>query len=224
MKIRESARLRRAKIAGIMLLAVSPMLASSAAAQAAAKPAALTATSVSYNVSWSFKSRPLNKCVIFTATGKVAYKAGVPVGARHWEWNNQSVVAPRLTASVHAFGNGSCIGPATIQSMSMAQHWAGGFTCGINPSISVSVPWGVSVGGWPSCGNRRSASRGSSFPVTSASYIQDNSGSPIRFGNASGATAKNFPCIGVFVSATLRIANHTDSFTGGSKRICLSRV
>jgi len=57
----------------------------------------------------------------------------------------------------------------------MTQLWSG-WSCSFNPSISASLPWGISVGGWPSCGNRNRARHGTSYGASSF-YEQFNSGS-----------------------------------------------
>jgi hypothetical protein len=47
--------------------------------------------------------------------------------------------------------------------MEMGQDWTG-YSCSFNPSISVSIRWVISVGFWPSCGNRTQAEHHHFYP------------------------------------------------------------
>src|SRR5262249_56321815 len=97
---------------------------------------------------------------------------------------NQKLTAPKLTADVHTYGGGSCIGPSTVTKLSMTQYWTG-YACSFNPSLSVSVPWGISFGGWPSCSDRNRAHHASSYG-SGAAFTQNNTGSPTKFGSFTG--------------------------------------
>jgi len=106
----------------------------------------------------------------------------------------------------------------------MGQFWTG-YSCSFNPSLSASAPWGVSVGGWPSCGYRMQAGFTSNPDGPSAVFHQYNTGAQVSFGDHAGATKANDPCYGVFVSATADRGSNSESFginSGSkSKKVCL---
>jgi hypothetical protein len=150
-------------------LALAAVLSASAGAQAA------PVKTVSFSKSWVFKSRPLRVCVYFTLRGRITYTTSFS-GRGVVFWENQRLAGPTLEADIHTYGGGSCIGPSTLTRISMGQYWSG-YECGFNPSLSVSLPWGISFGGWPSCGSRTRAAHVSSYGGSSF-YIQYNGGSP----------------------------------------------
>jgi hypothetical protein len=133
-----------------------------------------------------------------------------------WQWLNPTVIDPTLSASVHDYTNGSCIGPATLTKLFMRQSWAG-HECTFNPSIGLSPgrgPWGISISGWPSCHDRSQAQHGSTYPTTDAAYVQHNTGSPFSYGDFStpiifDQTPKG-PCYGVFANAEAWVRNITE--------------
>ena len=204
------------RVAGAVALAVPAILLASGVAQAAT-------SSKSYKATWTFKAQPLGICVLFTATGKINYS--VAQGPHSAQWTNIKLTAPKLTAAIHAYSGGSCSGPGTVTKLSMGQFWTG-YSCSFNPSLSVSAPWGASIGGWPSCGNRKRASLSTTYTTTSPTYTQNNTGSPTTFGNYTAAGPDPaHPCYGVFVSAVAFKGSTSDSFgaTQGSssRKVCL---
>jgi hypothetical protein len=152
---------------------------------------------------------------------------GLQSGERYWEWKNIKLTAPKITADIHTYGGGSCIGPATVNKLTMGQYWTG-YSCVFNPSLSVSIPWGISFGGWPSCGNRHRAGFSTTYNTTSSVYTQNNSGSPTGFGNVASAVRSNHPCYGVFISAVAYVGSSSDSFGASSgsssRRVCLTKT
>ena len=188
--------------------------------------------SVPYSHSWKWVSptvRGINKCVTLTASGRITYTVTLNAGPRisTLTWSRQVLRAPELQAVVRPH---SCTGPATLTGAIIAQHWTG-FSCSYNPSISVSAPFGVSLGGWPSCGTRRQATYTSNFRTQRApAYTQFNSASSTSFGNFSELLGANKPpCYGVFVSMQGFVNTTTDSFGDGSQgdnsaRVCLSKT
>jgi hypothetical protein len=211
-----AAKVRMKKVLGsaiLILVAVTGLAAGTlSSAQAAASK------SVSFNKSWTFKSKTVGACVAYKVTGKITYTA-VTNGHNSVFWSNQKLVDPVFTAKVTAYDGGSCIGPKTLTSISMSQHWAG-YSCSFNPTLSVSAPFGLSFGGWPSCGSRTLAAHSTSYGLDS-SYLQDNSGSHTSFENFTGSTSHE-PCYGVYVSSTAHQGPGTsDSFSSSAKEVCL---
>src|SRR5262249_8897257 len=134
---------------------------------------------------------------------------------------------PTITAAVHDYADGSCTGPATLTKLTMGQFWAG-HACSFNPSLSVSFPWGISFGAWPSCSDRRQAGFSTTYTHTDNSYTQHNSGSPVTFADFT-VPLINFhkPCYGVVASAVGFVKDNSDSFGANhgssSRQICLPR-
>ena len=182
---------------------------------------------VTYNKSWTFKSRHLGICVIFDARGNFTYhvtESTEGTKALVDTWSKQHVNDPTLEADIHAYAKGTCTGAATTTSMDMGQQWTG-YACSYNPSLAISVPWAISFGFWPSCGDRNMARRHTSYSDGSGYYIQYNSGDPVRIANYSsvfGATEKpSPPCYGVYVEGTAYEHMISDSYQSPSRRVCL---
>lgn len=183
-----------------------------------------------YKKSWGWKSRPLGICTVLKATGYIKYTT--KTGRNNVQYINQVVHSPRLTAYVYALRNGHCTRLSVrVRKFQIAQHWTG-YSCSFNPRISVNAGitgLSVSISGWPSCGNRNQAIYSTSYgPGNHA--IQDNTGSPISFGNTTSWGSPTSPpppvCYGVFASAEIWKSHHSDSFGAGnlhaSGKVCLS--
>jgi hypothetical protein len=175
---------------------------------------AATNKSVTFTVSWTFKSKPLDVCIVFTEQGTIHYTLGV-LNSGNFSWLNQKLTDPTLSADVHWYNGGRCIGPSTVTKISMGQFWTG-YSCNFNPLLSV---WGVTFGNWPSCGSRDWAEYMTSYG-SGAHFIQYNSGSPTAFGDYT-AYYLYPPCYGVYVSATANERNVTGSFSSSAKAVCL---
>jgi hypothetical protein len=185
---------------------------------------------VTYNKSWTFKSRALQICVVFSVRGNFTYHVSrsaegrlpVPVLI----WSNQRVNNPTLEADIHAYSGGTCAGPAAATGMSMGQHWTG-HSCSFNPSLSVSYPFGVSLGFWPSCNNRNRANRNSSSSANSGFYEQFNTGDRVRVGNYSAPVVPGQkvkpPCYGVYVSGKVHEQMRNDADVSSAKEVCLNK-
>jgi hypothetical protein len=104
---------------------------------------------------------------------------------------------------------------ASVTSLDEAQYWSG-YDCSFTPSISVSYPWGFSVGGWPDCGNRARAWWSTSYG-SGSHFEQFNTGNPTpdTFRNEyvtppiGGSPEPAGPCYGVYVTSTIKL--HTGS-------------
>lgn len=183
---------------------------------------------IHYNQTWKFKSRPLKACMFLTATGTVSYKLYLLAGVENqsYEWTDQIIHAPRLTANIHYFSNGSCSGPSTLSKLTLGQAWAG-YSCSFNPQVSISYPFGLSLGAWPSCHSRNQASDESTFDTTSAFYEQATTRSPVDYGNYSATKTKYHPCYGVYATAIGYQKNISDAFGPGqsaSRKVCLTKA
>jgi hypothetical protein len=226
--------LRRALFAVLTIALIYPLTGvgtASAATTSAAAPAAtkLGNYSVSYKDSWTFKSKNIGICVVFTATGKITYSVSYAANGKfqfRYTWSSQKLNDPTVEADVHAYANGSCIGPGLATGMELGQAWTG-YACSYNPSLSVSVPWAVGVSFWPSCGNRNQAEYHHRYSGTYSFYEQYNSGDPSSFGNYDSVIPIDGkpkpPCLGLYVYATAYEHNVSDSYDSSAKEVCLSK-
>jgi hypothetical protein len=222
---------RAAAAAVVFILAATLSIggdASAATTPRAAAPQSGKNFKITYNKSWTFKSRALKICVLFSVRGNFTYHVSLSGAGRvpEYVWSRQHVNNPTLEADIHAYSGGSCIGPAAATGMSMAQHWTG-HSCSFNPSLSVSAPFGVSFGFWPSCNNRNRANRHSSSPAHAGFYEQFNTGDPVRIGNYSapivpGQKVKP-PCYGVYVGGTVHEQMKNDTDVSKAKEVCLNK-
>jgi len=180
-----------------------------------------SASTSNYSKSWTFKSSADGICVIFTASGNITYTRSITSvkNLTEYHWKNIELNRPKLTASIHAYSGGSCAGPATATRLEMGQSWTG-YSCGLNPSLSVSFPWGVSFGFWPSCGSRDQADYTTNYSTHSSGYVQNNSGNQVSLGSYNSESTSP-PCYGVYVYGTAYEGSGSDSVTSGADSVCL---
>lgn len=185
---------------------------------------------VKYKKTWTFKSASIARCVIFTASGNFTYKVVISGGgAGSTEiWENQKLNSPEIAAHVEVYKHGKCGAAAKLTKLKLGQHWTG-YACSFNPSLSVSYPWGISVSGWPSCGNRSQATYDTTYGVRSTNYTQYNSGSPTAIGDYyDPEDVYPPPCYGVFASAEAYVGSSSDSYGASniahSGEVCLSKT
>jgi hypothetical protein len=182
-----------------------------------------------YKATWTFKSPNIGACVVFIATGKITYAVYYSVNDKfhlRYSWQTQRLGSPTVEADIHAYANGSCIGPGTATGMSLGQAWTG-YACNFNPSLQVSIPWSLGFSFWPSCGDREQAAYDHYYPGTYTFYKQYNSGVPASFGNYDSVipvdTKPKPPCYGLYVSGTVYERNISDSYVSGAGQVCLSQ-
>ncbi len=88
----------------------------------------------------------------------------------------------------------------------------------------MSVPFAVSTSfPWPHCGDRKVAARRLTFRGRS-SYVQNFTGSPVRFGDEAlqNDTADGVPCYGVAVRGVVKAEGIGDTYRTPRMRVCLS--
>jgi hypothetical protein len=197
---------------------------------------ASTTNSDTYSKSWTFVSDPLGACITVKVSGTINYSTSITttgsgkVSITTYNVINIKLTSPKLTATVSPYtpSYGCYTTSATLYKLSMGQHWSG-YSCSWNPSISVSAPWGFSVGGWPSCGTRSQATYSTSYG-SGSTYTQNNTGSPATFPNKSvGGALPPSVCYGVYVNVTAYYNSSTsDSFSAAdgqsAKEVCLTPV
>jgi hypothetical protein len=186
---------------------------------------------VSYNVTWTFRSGILRRCIKLRARGTIHYTRQALPNPHdpppEIKFSSIKLTNPVLTASVTHYAKHRCTTRATLSKISIAQHWTG-YSCTYNPSLSVSAPWGVSFSAWPNCGNRRQAAYSQPYGRGSF-YKQGNSGSPTRFGDNTINFQAPAPCFGVTASTVGHIGTHTSDSYGASngrsssRKVCLRK-
>jgi hypothetical protein len=184
--------------------------------------------SAPYKKTWTFKSKDIGICVIFTATGTATYTVTFEPGRQFgtFTWSKQTLNDPALTAVIHHYAGGTCKGSATATGLEMGQSWTG-WSCSYNPSLSVSFPWALSFGFWPSCGQRDQADRHHRYTGTYSSYKMYNSGDEASFGNYTVEVLPHNkptpPCYGMYVTGTPYERNASDSYASSAQELCLSK-
>lgn len=179
---------------------------------------------LNYSKAWLFKSKTMPICVQFEVKGNITYTEVVGGGnhGTYYTYSNIQVNDPTLITTVGHLLNGTCSGQVAANKVDMLQAWSG-YSCTFNPSISISVPWGISFSGWPSCGTRDQAEYSTSPVAHSYIFTQGNSGNKVHFGDymASTTDPNAGPCYGVRASGTVYIGNKSDSFTSGADSVCI---
>jgi hypothetical protein len=214
---------RNSRIAIILAVAGSVIFGTSGFAGAASPVSAAHAQKkrttsdmqIKYHNSWLFKSHPLKRCITLATHGTIKYTAVTHPNPRDppptITFKNIKLTDPVVTATVtYLRKSGSCGSRVSLSKISLGQHWTG-YSCSFNPSLSVSFPWGVSVGGWPVCGGRKQASYTTSYGSGSF-YKQSNSGSPTQFGNVTIDAGQTAPSYGVFASVVAYVGRTSDSY------------
>jgi hypothetical protein len=228
-------RERRARTGAVLILMSSiALLGVTASPAKAAQPDAgvkLGNYSVSYSATWKWVSPPfakhgIDRCMDIKVFGKFTYTLYAEASGRavFLEWKNQKLNTPDLTVTVH---RENCKRSARLTEAKPGQYWAG-YSCSFNPSISVTAPWGVGIGLWPSCGSRTQASYVVTIPGRNSTYNADNSGSPSVFGDYTTVLgAAKPPCYGVYVSLEAFAGTSVDSFGEGNiqktHEVCLNQ-
>jgi hypothetical protein len=221
----------RAKLPALVAVvsAAALVLLGAGQVQAAAHPDSVYGKfKVNYKESWTFKSSSIRRCITFTATGTYTYTIifhTFPRGGWEYSWVDQVLHNPTLHASANVYSHRKCGRPAELATMTLDQEWAG-YACSFNPSISVSLPWGVAISGWPSCGNRNQGGRLSGpYPKPEKAYTQNNSGTPLSFESYGQIDdlLKQYPCYGIYVATEAYTNSSSDTYSSGAKQICLSK-
>lgn len=213
------------------LVAAVALLAASMTGAQAAKPT--TKANTDTYSSTGYIAFPENgECIKYTLDGKVTYTAvkgpkDAGSSLRTYYLKNIKLRAPRLRAQTlkydtakHACGTKA----AKFKKLGVRQVFAG-YACSYNPSISVSVPWGVSASAWPSCGNKKAASYGSSYS-SGSSATQLRSDTVITFESyvysQRSSNPKSGPCYGGRAKFALQTGSIDSTKTSPRAKICLT--
>ncbi|MEU4997544.1 hypothetical protein [Streptomyces sp. NPDC021622] len=154
-------------------------------------------------------SKPLKRCVGVKITGKLRYYTTVE---SHGELvvTRVKLIKPKVISSTsNRCGRGV---PRKVGKMKLSQRWYDR-NCTESTSISVSVPWGASVGSSRTCGTIRRAIRSTTYTKNDSSYYQYNSGAPVTFKawQLPSRQGKKV-CERVDASAVAYVGNKSDAF------------
>ncbi|HVB43559.1 MAG TPA: hypothetical protein VNF47_12750 [Streptosporangiaceae bacterium] len=184
-----------------------------------------------YKRSWTFVSKHLRSCVVYTAYGSFTYTLWRAINRRTGNvaiyWTNQTLNDPTLHAKVYVYSPKfrDCAGSRKVTKIQIGQHWTG-YACSFNPSLSVSIPWGIGISAWPTCGTRNQASHTTTYGRRSA-VTQFNSGSPAHIAQHVAAVPDRGhappPCYGVYAHSVVTQGGTSDSFSGNPQRVCLRK-
>jgi hypothetical protein len=183
---------------------------------------------IKYDRYWVFKAHRQGVCVKLTVKGNITFKLTITLGEKNYtyNWTDITLNDPNLFANIYKYDGGRCTGKAKVRDLDMGQYWAG-YSCSFNPSITVAVPFGISVAGWPSCGQRTQAGYDPGrYGFSSSHYEQYNSGSPAAFQDfTKEGPIADPPCYGVFATAEIWQGTSNNSFGynkgATSKKTCL---
>lgn len=214
--LRKSFRLAMPAIIGAcMIFALLPAGVASAA----------TTDKMSYSKAWIWKSAPLSVCISFVASGYITYTVTrvITKGNPSYNWQNVELHKPQLVATVGYYAGGVCQYPTppVLSQLRMAQYWTG-YDCSFNPSLGASFPWGLSVGGWPSCGDRERAANETTFTGKSTVYRQSYSTNQASLGDGSSSSYTPGPCYGVYFTVDAWVnGDDEDGGASNSYSVCL---
>ncbi|MEV0319996.1 hypothetical protein ACIBKX_13015 [Streptomyces sp. NPDC050658] len=169
--------------------------------------------SAGYKRAFSGWSKPLKRCVSVKITGKMRYyttEKPIGGGLPRVMVTRVKLIKPKVIASTSNRCGRSV--PRKVGKMQLSQKWYER-ACSTSSSISVSVPWGASVGSSRTCGTVRRAIRSTTYTKNASSYFQYNSGAPVTF-KAWQMPEKQGKkvCERVDVSAVAYIGNKSDAF------------
>lgn len=190
--------------------------------------------------SWTSYSPALGVCARYNLSATMKFRSTYspaqttyPTKPAGYMVSNARLYNPVLSVKTYSYSSsGGCSTTAkSVSKITFTQHW-GGHACSFNPSVSVSVPWGVGVSFWPSCGTKNQARSTSSFG-SGTSFTQNNynNGSPVATWSGSLAfrttTKPPNPCLSVFVDSKITRGTSDDAYGGSevsSKSVCLAAV
>lgn len=227
---------RGMRVAALLALVVTAIIASGGGqAEAANHPAVGAAPqgnhgnwSEKYTLTWNWASRDIpTRCVKIVFSGNITYSLNISAihGVSIFEWTDEKLNDPRIDIYVTREGaRSSCSRTsANLDGANLRQDWTG-WGCDFNPSLGFSYPWGVTLSGWPSCGERRQLGRHTTETGVHSHYYQGNSGAPGGFGDYTSVGIAIAPCYGAYPTVTIHLNGGSDTFGSGSgpaRRVCL---
>ena len=215
---------------------VSAVLFVAALLVAVATPAqAATATSLSNTDTYSRTGTRAfvenGECVNYAIKGKITYTAhkGPKDQGLHTYWlSDIKIRDPKIAVQAVKYStttHGCTSTKAKFKSLGVRQLFKG-YSCSYNPTITVGIPFSVSVSFWPTCGTKKSAQYGFTFkdddngtdlhPGVGVKF----SGDALRDGTKDPKTG---PCYGVVVKLAIYTGSiHSEPNYSGRHKLCLT--
>ena len=168
----------------------------------------------------------LQACVSYSVSGKITYtseKLANPTGpGNYYRIRKITFIAPKTTATMYRYdpGNHACTKKKLTLAKFKVSQAITGYDCSYNPQVSVSFPFSVGVGFWPSCKDRR-AGRYSGAVSKKHTIIQSNQDSRIKFVDQVNTSAKP-RCYGAAVNFKLTYGSTVATASSGWMKICLT--
>jgi hypothetical protein len=178
-------------------------------------------------------------CIKYTQTSTITYKAVRygPTGVDHMvDYRINSIKVSKIKATYKMVSYDSVDHACTTRGvkwkrMEVAQHWRA-YSCTYNPQIQGSIPWGIGVGVWPSCGNRTQAKWKSTYDkangLAGPTQTQSTTGT-IKYANhqiavqpSSKAVPKSGGCYGSYVSMHWYLSGNDVAHNFPVKKLCLT--
>lgn len=224
-------RRRRPLSVMVMTVLVSGIVVASQTSAEAAKPTSKANTDTYSSTNYvTFAEN--GECIKYTLDGKVTYtavKGPKEIGGslRTYYLKDIKLRAPRLRfwAVKYDTVKHSCTTrTAKFKKLGARQVWRG-YSCSYNPSISVGVPWGVSLSAWPNCGNKKAANYGSTYAnLTRGTQLRSDT--VIKFGrydyNQRDTDPKTGACYGGRVKLALQTGSIDSTKTSPRAKVCLT--
>ncbi|SDK95611.1 hypothetical protein SAMN05428985_107184 [Nocardioides sp. YR527] len=160
----------------LMVAALVPSLVAISPAQAEPTYTRSFSSSVSHVVA--------GRCVIATLSGQMRFQldsiTGRGVTARFYV--NRKVRYPKVVVKTYRAPCRSGNARRAITKLQITQRWSD-HNCNGNLSVSVGVPWSLSVGATPSCGREERAVRSTTYEANASYYSQKNSDTVVSYAN-----------------------------------------
>lgn len=160
----------------LMVAALVPALVAVAPAQAATTYTRSFGSTVAHNVA--------GRCVIATLSGQMQFQLDsiTARGVTTRFYVNRKVRYPKVAVRTYRAPCRSGNPRRAITKLQITQRWSD-HSCNGNLSVSVGVPWSLSVGATPSCGSEERAVRSTTYDANSSSYTQKNSDTVVSYAN-----------------------------------------
>lgn len=160
----------------LMVATLVPALVTAAPAQAATTYTRSFSSTVSHGVA--------GRCVIATLSGQMQFQITsiTARGVTSRFYVNRKVRYPKVVAKTYRAPCRSGNPRRAINKLQITQRWSD-HSCNGNLSVSVGVPWSLSVGATPSCGREERAVRSTTYEANTSSYTQKNSDTVVSYAN-----------------------------------------
>ena len=160
----------------LMVATLVPSMVAAAPAQAATTYTRSFSSTVAHNVA--------GRCVIATLSGQMQFQLDsiTARGVTSRFYVNRKVRYPKVVVKTYRAPCRSGNPRRAITKLQVTQRWSD-HSCNGNLSVSVGVPWSLSVGATPSCGREERAVRSTTYEANASYYSQKNSDTVVSYAN-----------------------------------------